>query len=147
MLESFGIVFKEYNHGPILNYEEAEREQRIHGWQGVESKNVLLKGKSGRYYIVATVMGTRLDMKMIRELLGEKCSIAPSEDVAQVTGCVPGSIAPFGFSEKLSIFVDEGVFQYERYLFSPADPCTTIELTTQDLRKVFDNLGVVYFGG
>ena len=41
-LKQHNIDFKEYDHGPILSYEDAEREQKNCGWEGTESKNVCL---------------------------------------------------------------------------------------------------------
>jgi Ala-tRNA(Pro) deacylase len=42
LLEEYTIEYTEYNHAPILNYEDAEREKANHHWQGIESKNVFM---------------------------------------------------------------------------------------------------------
>lgn len=33
LLEKYVVTYTEYNHLPILNYEDAEREKAIHDWK------------------------------------------------------------------------------------------------------------------
>lgn len=138
-LNDLHIAYKEFNHAPILNYEDAEREQKKFGWSGVESKNVFIKSTSGKFFIIATVMGEKVDFAKIKELIGEKCSIASAEEVIDIAKCVPGCVAPFGFSENIKIYVDPKVFTFHEYLFSPGVTTKTIQINIDDLKKVFEN--------
>lgn len=140
LLQKHGVAFKEFDHEPILSYEDAEREKAIHHWEGVESKNVFIESKSGKYFIFVTTFGEKVDFGMLKELLGEKCSIGARDDVEHITGCVPGCIAPFGFSEDITIIVDPKIFEHTNYLFSPGVVTKTFQLNIQDLKPVFADL-------
>lgn len=140
LLQKHHIAYKEFDHSPILSYEDAEREQKIHGWQGIESKNVFIESKSGKFFIFVTVFTEKVEFGRLKELLGEKCSIGKREDVERVTGCVPGCVAPFGFPEDITVILDDKLFEHTDYLFSPGVTTKTIQLAIQDLKPVFDDL-------
>lgn len=140
LLNKYSISFKEYDHDPILSYEDAEREAKRFGWQGVESKNVFMKGSNGNYYLYVTTQGKNVDFKMLKNLLGAKLSIASSEDVENVIHCVPGCVAPFGFNENIIILIDVSIFNNHDYLFSPGVTTKTIQTNIKDLKVIFDNL-------
>jgi Ala-tRNA(Pro) deacylase len=140
LLKKYNIVYREYDHDPILNYEDAEREKARLGWTGVESKNVFMKGDDGLYYLYITTQGQKVDFKKLKDLLGVKFSIASGDDVVSVIHCVPGCVAPFGFSENIVIVLDRNVFQYDDYLFSPGVTTKTIQLNVKDLEPLIKGL-------
>lgn len=137
LLKEHGVAYREYDHEPILSYEDAEREKARHAWEGTESKNVFLKGADGRYYLFATVQGQRVDFGGLKTLLGTKLSLATGEEVSAHSGCVPGCVAPFGFGPEITIICDAVLFQQAGYLFSPGVTTKTIMLNAPDLRPVF----------
>ena len=44
LLQKHQIPYDEYDHDPIVSYEDAEREKERFSWVGIESKNVFLSG-------------------------------------------------------------------------------------------------------
>jgi len=140
LLKKHEISFKEYDHDPILSYEDAEREAKRFGWQGVESKNVFMKGSDGNYYLYVTTQGNNVDFKMLKNMLNVKLSIAKGEDVENVINCVPGCVAPFGFDENIIVLLDVEIFDNDDYLFSPGVTTKTIQTNIKDLKVIFDNL-------
>ena len=74
--------------------------------RGVElasgAKAMLLKCSKdlphGAPYLLAVLSASRkADLKLLRTSLGQKSvSLASVEDVARLTGCVPGAVPPFG---------------------------------------------------
>lgn len=140
LLKKHSVAYKEYDHPPILNYDDAEREKAKFGWQGIESKNVFMKGDDGKYYIYVTTQGQKVDFKKLKELFGVKLSIASSDDVVNVVQCVPGCVSPFGFSSEIVTLVDEKIFQHGEYLFSPGVTTKTVWLNLSDLKPVFEDI-------
>lgn len=134
------IGYDEYDHDPILNYEDAEREKKRFNWVGIESKNVFLAGDDGRYYLYVTVQGQKVDFKKLKELLGVKLRIASEEDVINVIQCSPGCVAPFGFDPSITILIDISIYQQTDYLFSPGVTTKTIHANFQELKKIFNDL-------
>jgi Ala-tRNA(Pro) deacylase len=110
ILQKYDVSFQEFTHEPILNYEDAEREKKRFGWNGAESKNVFMKGSDDKYYLFVTLQGVRVDFKQLKDILGVKLCIASEEDVKTVIHCVPGCVAPFGFSADIAIILDPAVF-------------------------------------
>ena len=140
LLKQHGVAYEEFDHEPILNYDDAEKQKQHFGWTGTESKNVFMKGGDGKYYVFVTFQGQRVDFKKLKEVLGVKLSIASEDDVRNVVQCVPGCVAPFGFSSDITILLDPTLFTHTDYLFSPGVTTKTIRTNVQDLKKVFDGL-------
>lgn len=141
-LSRHNIPFTEYSHDPILSYEDAEREQAKHGWEGTESKSVFLKSKSGKFYVYTTTMGEKVNFAKMKEITGEKMSVGSAEDLQRETDCIPGCVCPFGFKKEISIIVDTRIFELDAYLFSPgvAEKTLRIEMKKYPIRKVFASL-------
>ena len=140
LLHDYNIDYKEFNHDSILCYEDAEREKNKYGWEGVESKNVFLRGTNGKYYIFVTVQGKRVNFTQLKNLLKTKLSLASEEEVKNILSCVPGCVAPFGFSDEIYTVIDPSIYEYTNYLFSPGVTTKTIQLNVQDIKPIFDKL-------
>ncbi len=140
LLQDHAVPYSEFDHDPIVSYEDAEREKARLGWTGIESKNVFLKGANGKYCVFVTVQGQRVDFKKLKELLGTKLEMASEDEVRDVISCVPGCVAPFGFSDDITILLDMGIFQHGDYLFSPGVTTKTIQANLADLKRVFESL-------
>ncbi len=140
LLRQHQIPYKEFDHEPILNYDDAEKQKQKFQWSGTESKNVFMKGDDSTYYVFVTFQGQRVDFKKLKELLGVKLSIASEDDVRAVAQCVPGCVAPFGFSSDITILLDPTLFTHTDYLFSPGVTTKTIQTNVQELKKIFDGL-------
>lgn len=135
------ITYKEYNHWPILNYDDALKEKSIHNWNWFESKNVFMTNKKWKYYIFATWEGQKVDFKLLKEILWEKLSLCNDDEVRTIIDCVPWCIAPFWFSDDINILVDKNIFNLTwNYLFSPWITTKTIELNILDLKRIFNNI-------
>ncbi len=140
LLQKHQISYREFDHEPILNYEDAEREKKRFAWTGVESKNVFLSGSDGKYYLYVTVQGQKVDFKKLKDWLGVKLSIASADEVINVIHCVPGCVAPFGFDQSIIVLIDPLIFQHDDYLFSPGVTTKTIQANVQDLKKIWVDL-------
>lgn len=140
LLTTHNITYKEYDHDPIVSYKDAEREKNRLGWNGVESKNVFMRGADGAYYTMVTTEGQRVDFAGLKELLGTKLSIASEEDVRAVAECVPGCVVPFGFADHITILLDKSIFTHTDYLFSPGVTTKTVQLNIQDIKILLANL-------
>ena len=140
LLKKRNINFKEFDHEPVFDYEAIEVIRKKFNLTGVESKNLFLKTKDNRYYVFVTTQNKRADFNKLKELLGTKVSLASKEDLKEQTGCEPGCAVPFGFNEDIIIIVDKEVFNHEKFVYSPGPPEKSIEITTKDLKIIFDNL-------
>lgn len=140
LLAEHGVAYKEYDHDPILTYEDAEREKARLGWDGIESKNVFMRGADGSYYVMMTTAGQRVDFARLKELLGVKLSIASEDDVRNFVECVPGCVVPFGYADHITLLLDKNIFQHTDYLFSPGVTTKTVQLNIQDIKNLLAGL-------
>ena len=69
------LPHQRYQHEPILDYATDERVRARFGWQAVFSKTLFLKFKDGRFALLLTYQGGRLDNKTVKAALGAKPSI------------------------------------------------------------------------
>lgn len=89
------LPHQRYQHEPILDYATDERVRARFGWQAVFSKTLFLKFKDGRFALLLTHQGGRLDNKAVKAALGAKPSICTAEEMQAEIGCLPGAVCPF----------------------------------------------------
>jgi Ala-tRNA(Pro) deacylase len=100
LLETHGCTFRTLVHAPTKTSEESAQVRGVELASG--AKAMLLKCSKdlphGTPYLLAVLSASRkADLKLLRASLGQKSvSLASVEDVARLTGCVPGAVPPFG---------------------------------------------------
>ena len=136
LLHKTNASYEKFEHEPVLDYETDRIVRERLGLQGTPSKSLFLKSKSGDYYVFFTLEGTRLDRGEIKELTGERLSLCSPDELREETGCTPGCVAPFGYSHDVTIIVDSAIYTYDKILITPGVPEFTIELSTEELKKI-----------
>ncbi|HEK9102853.1 YbaK/EbsC family protein [Bacillus pfraonensis] len=136
LLHKTNASYEKFEHEPVLDYETDRVVRERLGLQGAPSKSLFLKSKSGFYYVFFTLEGTRLERNEMKELTGERLSICSPDELREQTGCIPGCVAPFGYSQEVTIIVDSSVYNYDKILITPGVPEFTIELSTEELKKI-----------
>lgn len=147
LLLEAGIDHREFEHQPVLNYEQARAVREKHHLPGVESKSLFIQLKDSRYCMFVSVEGKRLNPKLVRDLLGSKPRICSDEELSKITGCVPKCACPFGHPDEVTLIVDFDIFQHDSFLYSPGPPEKTIEIYTKDIHKLLKimNNPIVYY--
>lgn len=140
IMDDLHIEYQYVEHEPIVDYETARAVDEKYHLQGIESKNLFLKGKSGRYYVMSTIEGMRFDRKFMKEITGEKVSIASPEDLEEVTGFKVGCAANFGYDTEIMQIVDEQVFEHEFIICSAGTPTASYVMKTADLKTVYEHI-------
>lgn len=136
LLHKTNTLYEKFEHEPIFNYETDRLVRERLGFTGMPSKSLFLKAKDGSYYVFFTLEGTRLDMKTLKELIGTRLSLCSPDELREITGCVPGCVAPFGYTKDVTIIVDTAVYTYEKLCISPGVPQFTIVLSAEELHKI-----------
>lgn len=102
-LSTHGCVYTTQHHAPTVTSEEASRIRGVSMHAG--AKALVVQGeKSKQYYLFVLPADYQLDGLAVRALLGERIKFA--KDPEAVTGCVPGSVPPFGSLFGLQTYVD-----------------------------------------
>ncbi|KAG9451065.1 hypothetical protein H6P81_011030 [Aristolochia fimbriata] len=116
---------------------------------GALSKNLLLKDKKHRFYVVSALAGTNVDLKVLSQRLGlgkGGLRMAPEEALQDLLQVPLGCVTPFALinesARTISLLLDQGFKAQERCLFHPLSNDTTISLTARDLDKFLISIGV-----
>ncbi len=131
MLDERGAAYREVRHQPTFTSEQsaAARGESIH----IGGKALLLKvGDEFLLFILSAAR--KLDSKAIRKHLAVRTSrFASKEELAELTGLVPGSVPPFGEPIlPFKLYVDESIASNERIAFNAGSLTDSIIMSTED---------------
>ncbi len=135
LLDAAGIVYQTVHHPPTFT-SEASAEARGEPID-IGAKALVIK-VDGRFRLFVLSAALRADARAIRGHFGAKKSrFATSEELAGLTGLVPGSVPPFGHPVlPLELFVDPSVLDRERMAFNAGSLTDSIVMRPDDYRRV-----------
>ncbi|MCX7134546.1 YbaK/EbsC family protein [Aeromonas sp.] len=134
------LPHQRYEHEPILDYATDERVRARLGWQAVFSKTLFLKFKDGRFALLLTHQGGRLDNKAVKAALGAKPSICTADEMQAEIGCLPGAVCPFLPRADIPLLVDPQLMEHHAFTWTPGHPEQTFLLETAHLAQVLEQL-------
>jgi Ala-tRNA(Pro) deacylase len=131
MLDERGVKYREVHHEPTFTSEQsaAARGESIR----IGGKALLLKvGDEFKLFVLSAVL--KLDSNAIRKHFGVRTSrFANKEELAELTGLVPGCVPPFGEPIlPFKLYVDESITRNERIAFNAASLTDSIIMSTED---------------
>eukprot|EP00252_Welwitschia_mirabilis_P004602 TRINITY_DN14912_c0_g1_i1.p1 TRINITY_DN14912_c0_g1~~TRINITY_DN14912_c0_g1_i1.p1 ORF type:complete len:321 (-),score=71.05 TRINITY_DN14912_c0_g1_i1:128-1090(-) len=145
-LQELGIAFQYYEHPVVMTVEEQAK--YIGHVEGGHSKNLFLKDKKNRLYIISALTSTKIDLKLLSQRLGLGKSglrMAPEETLKEVLQVPLGCVTPFAlFNESarsVALLLDNGFRRQKTCLFHPLANNLTIALTPNDLDKFLQSIG------
>lgn len=135
LLSAESVSFREVHHEPTRTSEDSARargeELRVGG------KALLLK-VDDVYRLFVLSADRKLDSAAIKRRFGaRKMRFATPEELAELTGLLPGSVPPFG--EPLlpfPLYADPSVFENERIAFNAGSLTDSLVMSTGDYRRL-----------
>ena len=101
------------------------------------AKSIVFRGRQSDKSILVIASGTnRVNEKKIEELISEPLGKADANFVREKTGFVIGGVPPVGHLEKIEIFIDEDLLQYEEIWAAAGSPNAVFRLTPSDLAQM-----------
>jgi prolyl-tRNA editing enzyme YbaK/EbsC (Cys-tRNA(Pro) deacylase) len=101
------------------------------------AKSIVFQGKQTHKPILVIASGpNRVNEQRIEEFISEPLGKADADYVRKRTGFVIGGVPPIGHIEKLEIFIDEDLIQYEEIWAAAGSPNAVFKLTTSDLIRM-----------
>ena len=101
------------------------------------AKSLVFQGKQTQKPILVIASGSnRVNEKRIAEFTSEPLGKADADFVRKRTGFVIGGVPPIAHLEKLEIFIDEDLLQYEEIWAAAGSPHAVFKLTPSDLLKM-----------
>lgn len=138
-LADLGVDTSTVEHPPLFTVEEA---QALRGEiPGGHTKNLFVKDKKGRLFLLVLGEATEVDLKRVHERIGGqgRVSFGSADLLEEVWGVRPGAVTPFGAINdrdgRVSVVLDEAMMAHERLNFHPLVNTRTTGLASADLVK------------
>uniref|UniRef100_A0A161XRC4 YbaK/aminoacyl-tRNA synthetase-associated domain-containing protein n=1 Tax=Daucus carota subsp. sativus TaxID=79200 RepID=A0A161XRC4_DAUCS len=140
------IDFSQYDH-PVVLTVEAQAKYVGH-LKGALSKNLFLKDKKHRYYIVSALSDTKVDLKVLSQRLGlgkGGLRMAPEEALGEILKVPVGCVTPFAVVHEsarcVSLLLDQRLKSQECCFFHPLSNDMSISLNVSGLDKFLESIG------
>nr|XP_028950262.1 uncharacterized protein LOC114821592 isoform X1 [Malus domestica] len=145
-LKELQVDFSHHEH-PVVLTVEAQAKYVGHLGGGL-SKNLFLKDKKSRFYIVSALADTKVDLKVLSVRLGlgkGGLRMAPEEALGEILQVPLGCVTPFSVvnesARHVSLLLDQKFRSQERCFFHPLSNDMSISLSTHDLDKFLKSIG------
>ncbi|MCU0832744.1 MAG: prolyl-tRNA synthetase associated domain-containing protein [Rhizobiaceae bacterium] len=144
-LAHLGITHETVTHPPLHTVEESKALRGA--LPGGHTKNLFLKDKKGRHFLVSMEEDCAVDLKTLHTRIGGtgRVSFGNSEDMMRLLGVIPGSVTLFGVINdhhgEVTVFIDEGLLAHEMINAHPLTNEATTTLATADMLRFLDACG------
>jgi Ala-tRNA(Pro) deacylase len=138
-LESLGVGAETVEHPPLHTVEES---RSLRGQiAGGHAKNLFVKDKKGRLFLLTLGEDTPIDLKRVHEKIGAsgRVSFGSAELLEEVWGVRPGAVTPFGAINdregRVTVVLDTELMAHERVNFHPLVNTRTTGVSSEGLLK------------
>jgi Ala-tRNA(Pro) deacylase len=138
-LGTLGIRADTIEHEPVFTVAESQPvKQRI---PGAHSKNLFVKDKKGRLFLITAKAETAIDLKRAHAAIGAsgRLSFGSAEQLREVLGVEPGSVTPFAVvndrARRVTAILDANLMAHERVNFHPLVNSMTTGVSRDDLLR------------
>ncbi len=134
--ERLGIETETVEHAAVYTVEEAKAHRGE--LPGAHSKNLFLKDKKGRFWLVVTLEDRAVDLKALRHIIGAApLSFGKPEALLDVLGITPGSVTPFAAINdkegRVTVVLDADMLAAEPLNFHPLVNTATTRISAAGL--------------
>ncbi|WP_134500897.1 prolyl-tRNA synthetase associated domain-containing protein [Microvirga pakistanensis] len=138
-LDALGIPSETIEHAPVFTVAESKAVKD--SIPGAHSKNLFVKDKKGRFFLISAKHDTAIDLKRTHEVLGAsgRLSFGSAEQLKELLGVEPGSVTAFAVVNdpqgKVTMVLDANLMDHERVNFHPLVNSMTTGVSREDLLK------------
>ncbi len=144
-LDRLGIATETVEHAPVFTVAES-RALKV-AIPGGHSKNLFLKDRRARLYLVVAQDETRIDLKRLHEAIGAsgRLSFGSADLLRAALGVEPGSVTPFAtindHDRRVSVVLDASLMAFEQVNFHPLANSMTTTIARGDLIRFLQATG------
>ena len=138
-LERMGIAAETIEHEAVATVAEANATH--HALSGVHTKNLFVKDKKSRVFLVVVPAEARVDLKRLHSAIGAqgRLSFGRPEQLWALLGVRPGSVTAFGAINDregtVTVVLDEAGASAERVCAHPLENTATTAVSADDLLR------------
>ncbi len=138
------IRYVRTEHPPVFTCEQADVYRPP--MPAVHTKNLFLRDKHSRFYLLMTACAKRVDMKALGQSLGaSKLHFSAEQELFEMLGLAPGAVSVLGVvndaSQRVRLLIDQEVWDEEHFLCHPLVNTATLLVKRADLWRFFDLTG------
>jgi Ala-tRNA(Pro) deacylase len=144
-LATLGIKAETVEHEPVFTVAESKPvKARI---PGAHSKNLFVKDKKGRFFLISAKDETPIDLKRTHEVIGAsgRLSFGSADQLRALLGVEPGSVTAFAVANdvegRVTMVLDANLMEHERVNFHPLVNSMTTGVSREDLLKFLNATG------
>lgn len=136
-LDSLGIAHRTKEHEPVFTV--AESVSLRDEIPGGHTKNLFIRDKKGRYFLLTVEENATVDLKTVHTLIGGsgRVSFGSAEKLMEYLGVVPGSVTAFGAindtGHQVTFVLDADLMQEEIINCHPLRNSATTSISRDDL--------------
>ncbi len=137
-LDQLGIVTRTLEHEAVFTVAESSRLERE--LPGGHTKNLFLKDKKDRLFLVVALGHAHIDLKSLHKTLGaDRLSFGRPELLMEVLGVPAGSVTPFALindqARRVTVILDADMMRHERLNYHPLENTATTNIAREDLLR------------
>ena len=145
ILEELGVEARSFDHPPLFTVEESRALRGL--IPGLHSKNLFLRDRARRFFLVVAEEEARIDLKTLHTRIGAqgKVSFGSAEAMLELLGVTPGSVTPFGVISdeggQVTVVLDSRLAEAPAVNFHPLTNTRTTTLSGPDLLRFLGACG------
>ena len=137
-LDELGIEHSTVEHPPLFTVEDS---QALRGdLTGSHTKNLFLKDKKGRLFLVTCEESRKVNLKALEKELGSaRCSFGKPDLLTETLGVTPGAVTAFGLindraePHRVHFAIDKILAEADRINCHPLHNAATTAISSRDL--------------
>jgi Ala-tRNA(Pro) deacylase len=135
-LDQLGITTRTLDHEAVFTVAESSKLERE--LPGGHTKNLFLKDKKDRLFLVVALGSALIDLKTLNKRIGsDRLSFGRPELLMEVLGVPPGSVTPFALindtARRVTVILDADMMAHERLNYHPLENTATTNIARDDL--------------
>lgn len=146
-LTALGIPFRTVTHAEVRTVDTWV--QAVTGVEGSFAKNLFLKDKKDRYYLVSADKSTETSYKVIGRIVGATGGVREADPakMAEILGTQEGAVTPFALpndtdKKVVKFLLDKALVDAGKVLFHPLTNAATTEIAPSDLMRFIESHGL-----
>jgi Ala-tRNA(Pro) deacylase len=143
-LTELGIATETVEHPAVFTVAESSKLERE--LPGGHTKNLFLKDKKGRLFLVVALGRAHIDRKSLHKVIAcDRLSFGKPELLLEVLGVPAGSVTPFALindqAHRVTVILDADMMRHERLNYHPLENTATTNIARQDLLAFIRSCG------
>ena len=142
-LHSHDLPFTAHTHEALFTVSQSQGVHEVIA--GAHTKNLFLKDRKGRHFLVSALHDTRIDLKGLHKCIGAsgRLSFASPDALADMLGVTPGAVTPLALildrtARRVRFVLDARIMAFGAVNFHPLTNTATFTLAREDFLRFCD---------